>query len=260
MELSIAEQLKSILLKGSNLQKCQKYRFCRTKTNKSSIEDVYDGELYQEHFRNNGFLSNPNSISLLGNTDGVSLIRSTKMGVWPIYLVINELPPKERFSRANRIFAGLWFGKGKPNFQTFLRPFALSIRELQDKGIQLQEDSRQVVNVRAMFLDSTLDAPAKALFMCMKQFNGYFGCGKCKAKGEQLCIGTGKNGAKRQCHIYPLSKETAATTGHAEARTNIEFRDQGIQVAKQLLKGIKKVHIMSVFLTLLLEPVHTVIL
>ena len=40
-----------------------------------------------------------------------------------------------RFRRANRIFAGLWFGKGKPHFPTFLQPFSLAIRELYHKGI-----------------------------------------------------------------------------------------------------------------------------
>ena len=42
-----------------------------------------------------------------------------------------------RFRRSNRIFAGLWFGKGKPHFPTFLRPFSLSLRELYHKGNML---------------------------------------------------------------------------------------------------------------------------
>ena len=39
----------------------------------------------------------PHNISFLGNTDGVPLIRSTSCGVWPVYLVINELPSWERY-------------------------------------------------------------------------------------------------------------------------------------------------------------------
>lgn len=72
------------------------YRFTRKKADKDAVEDVYDGKLYKEFCGAGGFLSNPNNISLLGNTDGVALIRSTSSGVWPIYLVINEIPPKER--------------------------------------------------------------------------------------------------------------------------------------------------------------------
>ena len=34
----------------------------------------------------------------------------------------------------NRIFAGLWFGKGKPHFPTFLQPIAISLRTLYNPG------------------------------------------------------------------------------------------------------------------------------
>ena len=63
-----------------------------------AIEDVYDGQLYKEHSSPGGFLSDPNNISFLGNTDGVALIKSTSYGVWPVYLIINEIPPAERFA------------------------------------------------------------------------------------------------------------------------------------------------------------------
>lgn len=40
-----------------------------------------------------------------------------------------------RFSRTNRIFAGLWFGYSKPDFCTFLKPFAESLHELYRLGM-----------------------------------------------------------------------------------------------------------------------------
>ena len=73
-----------------------KHRLFREKLGADAIEDVYDGKLYKEFVGHGGFLSDPNNISFLGNTDGVALIRSTSCGVWPVYLVINELPPGER--------------------------------------------------------------------------------------------------------------------------------------------------------------------
>ena len=42
-----------------------------------------------------GFLASATNISLLGNTDG-ALIRSSRYGVWPVFLVINELSPLQR--------------------------------------------------------------------------------------------------------------------------------------------------------------------
>lgn len=72
------------------------HRFRRQKADPGAIEDVYDGDLYKKHTCPGGFSSNPHSISFLGNTDGVTLIRSNGYGVWPVYLVINEIPPLER--------------------------------------------------------------------------------------------------------------------------------------------------------------------
>ena len=46
--------------------------------------------------------------------------------------------------------------------------------------------------IRGMFLDITVDAPAKSLWLQIKQFNGYWGCSTCKEKGSQLVIGKGK--------------------------------------------------------------------
>ena len=74
------------------------YRLRRVKVDPEAIEDVYDGQLYKEHSIPGGFLSDPNNISFLGNTDGVALIKSTSYGVWPVYLILNEIPPTERFA------------------------------------------------------------------------------------------------------------------------------------------------------------------
>ena len=72
------------------------YRFRRSKIEADALEDVYDGELYRKHSCRGGFLSDPHNISFLGNTDGVGLIRSNGYGVWPVYLVTNEIPPLQR--------------------------------------------------------------------------------------------------------------------------------------------------------------------
>ena len=58
------------------------------------IRDIYDGSEYQKH---SGFLSSKFNVSLLLNTDGVQVFSSSKKEVWPIWLVINELPPTLRY-------------------------------------------------------------------------------------------------------------------------------------------------------------------
>jgi len=72
------------------------YRFQRAKINSVAIEDVYDGELYKQHSCSGEFLSDRHNISFLGNTDGVTLIKSNGYEVWPVYFTVNEIPTLER--------------------------------------------------------------------------------------------------------------------------------------------------------------------
>ena len=66
-------------------------RFDRKPTD--AIEDIYDGEGYRKHSH---FLSHPASISLMLNTDGVAIYRSSSVSIWPVWVVVNELPPTLR--------------------------------------------------------------------------------------------------------------------------------------------------------------------
>ena len=58
-----------------------------------SLRDVYDGELYQRHV---DFVSQPANVTLLLNTDGVPVFRSSKATLWPVWLIVNELPRRLR--------------------------------------------------------------------------------------------------------------------------------------------------------------------
>lgn len=73
IELPIEDQLHTILSRPGQLEKL-KYRFKRETSDGSSIQDVYDGNLYNMHLGPGGFSASASNISLLGNTDGVALI------------------------------------------------------------------------------------------------------------------------------------------------------------------------------------------
>lgn len=59
-----------------------------------TIRDVYDGEKYRKL---STFLSQPANVSLLLNTDGVALFHSSTVSLWPIWLIVNELPLRKRY-------------------------------------------------------------------------------------------------------------------------------------------------------------------
>ena len=74
------------------------------------IRDVYDGCLYRKHLN---FLSTPGHVSFMMNTDGVQIFRSSTTSIWPIWLVMNELPPNERYMYSITV------GDKASNFQQF---------------------------------------------------------------------------------------------------------------------------------------------
>lgn len=61
-----------------------------------NIRDIQDGKEYRKLYENNGCLSNTNNLSNLLNTDGVPIFKSSNTSVWPLFIAINEIPPKER--------------------------------------------------------------------------------------------------------------------------------------------------------------------
>ena len=50
---------------------------------------------------------------------GVPSFKSSKMSIWPICLVINELEPKRRSKSQNMLFAGIWYSSKKPEVSLF---------------------------------------------------------------------------------------------------------------------------------------------
>lgn len=53
------------------------------------LADIYDGYEYRKL---HSFLKHPTHVSLTLNTDGVAIYRSSKVSIWPVWFVINELP------------------------------------------------------------------------------------------------------------------------------------------------------------------------
>lgn len=70
------------------------------------ISDVVDGKLYQQA---NESHERP-IVSIVFNTDGVSMFNGNQKSLWPILFTINELPADVRFQDDNVCVAGIFFG------------------------------------------------------------------------------------------------------------------------------------------------------
>ena len=77
--------------------------------NQVLLKDVFDGRLYKKHFGEDGFFRGSSTqdkktqihLSLQINTDGVAVFRSSKFSIWPVYFIVNELPPNCRYAHWN---------------------------------------------------------------------------------------------------------------------------------------------------------------
>lgn len=96
--------------------------------------DITDGSEYRRLCKNGEILYNNSNLTCTFNTDGVALFKSSRIEIWPMFIAINETPPKERFQCKNIVLLGLWQGRGKPPTYTFTKPFVEDMKDLAENG------------------------------------------------------------------------------------------------------------------------------
>ncbi|KAE8752310.1 hypothetical protein FOCC_FOCC001103 [Frankliniella occidentalis] len=179
----LAAQLSRFLMRPEFVQNLQ-HKLTRDKQNPENIEDIYDGEIYMQTEAQNVTV-NGISITLMWNTDGVQIFKSNTYSLWPVYMVVNELPPEKRFLSENLLIAGLWGSLVKPHPNVYLLPIYKDLVPLQN-GVLMDvcgESEKQRVVVKTVC--GTCDAPATSLFMNMKGHAGFYSCPICFIKGEK---------------------------------------------------------------------------
>jgi hypothetical protein len=111
----------------------------------ATIGDIYSGKIYQNHI-DHGRLGKIHQLSYSLAIDGVRWVvcsclitsqRKSKKGntsYWPIWLVANELAPEIRFKKDYVRLLGIWFGKTKPQMNSFLKPMTQMFIKAWHKG------------------------------------------------------------------------------------------------------------------------------
>lgn len=146
------------------------------------IRDIYDGLKYRDFVNNKIPAANKKSYATgILNTDGAVPFKFSKKSAWPVYLIINELPPQHRMD--NVIVCGSWFAKTKPNMNAFLPPLFDILNRCSKKGIKVTfQDEERVINFYT--IACSVDAQCRCSIQGTKQCNGYFGCPWCIHPGE----------------------------------------------------------------------------
>ena len=166
---------------------------------KGCVQDIHDGKLYRKFVKSLSDADKHRYASVTFNTDGAPLFKSSNHSIWPIYLMVNELPYYVRTKEL--ILVGLWFGKKKPNMNVFFGPFVEKINSLSTKGVECMINGTKIL-IKIFALVCCVDSVALVPVNGFVQFNGSYGCNQCLHPGE-FVKSNPKN--KRSGNIkYPL--------------------------------------------------------
>lgn len=159
-------------------------------SNCSTLSDITDGKYYRHLLDDGQFLANGNCISGMFNTDCIPLYKSAHVKLWPIFLAVNEIPLRQRFSRENMILVGIWQGKGSPPFLQYMNSFGEEMCSLYHEGIAVNTGSNMVTIKLGIFL-GIVDLQAKSYILHMTMHNGESGCCTCEEPGKTVKQGKG---------------------------------------------------------------------
>ncbi|KAE8752120.1 hypothetical protein FOCC_FOCC001282 [Frankliniella occidentalis] len=155
-----------------------RYREWRVKGREDAVEDILDGELYQE-LQRNGVIGQMD-FTYSFNSDGFRKFKHQSLHAWGLLVRLNELPPNLR--QRNLFLAGIWIDKAEPNMNTFLRPFVHQANSLSQNGVMWRPNDVEV-NSKIIPLACCVDAKARAIIMNQHQYNGEWGCYCCNHHG-----------------------------------------------------------------------------
>lgn len=145
------------------------------------LNDVWSGSYLRELTSEGRYFSSSDSLALILSTDGVPVFKSSSLSLWPVYLIILNLPPGIRMNSENVLMAGLWYGK-KPAMNLLLTPIIESLNRFSTLGISITTPEG-LVTIRTKLVMGVFDLPAKSAVLCAKQFNGKHGCSVCLHPG-----------------------------------------------------------------------------
>ncbi|XP_037290638.2 uncharacterized protein LOC119185900 [Rhipicephalus microplus] len=147
---------------------------------KDEMTDIIDGTLYRALRRE---LTSKNDITLTVNSDGSAVFKSSKFSVWPVQVMVNELPVYMR--QKNVLVSALWYGQKHPDMTLLLNAFVEQMDGLSTSGITWKAGN-ETVHSKVYCFSCSADAPARAAMQHLTQFNGYYGCGWCLHPGAAV--------------------------------------------------------------------------
>lgn len=194
-EIDISEQIEH-MFRYRNL--AENIRAPTLHKNRNTISDITDGSEYIRVNSRRG--RKPFDLTLILNTDGISLSKSSKSSCWPLMFMIAELP--EYLRESYMVVAGIWYSKKcNPLMNTFLMPFCNKFHKYYHEGITwMNPATSEVCTTKIVVPLIVADAPARAKIQNIINDNGRHGCNTCEIKMRK-CQGVEN---KRTTRSYPF--------------------------------------------------------
>ena len=141
------------------------------------------------------------------------MFKSSPVSIWPVYLVILNLPAHMRMNSENVILCGLWLGPTKPIINLLLKPIASLLNMLSTLGMKVKT-SLGYSTIHARLVMGVFDLPAMAAVPCAKQYNGKYSCSVCLHPGKRLA-----NNARVYLpeKVYPQRTHTSVAAAASRA-------------------------------------------
>ncbi|OWA54917.1 hypothetical protein BV898_19307 [Hypsibius exemplaris] len=197
----LADQI-TALLKGATVLFWDSARYRES----NQITDCTDGSRHREFLEKVApTVGGCKVITLMANMDGAQLFESSSKSIWPIILVVNELPKEIRFQMQHMLIYAIWEGqKGETQdvpFTSMLAQLGADLRKINNSDFTIEVNGVKE-RIKVFVTRMAGDSPAKAEMLNMKYHNGFFGCGVCEAPGYTTAKGGGTN------HSYAPTGET----------------------------------------------------
>lgn len=188
---SVISSLQRLLAKKEFLQNCHHWKSRRVA--RGVYADIYDGAVWQESNQAGGFLTNPNSLYLMMNVDWFNPYEETQYSVGAIYLVVQNLPRRERFKLKNIILVGLIPGPKEPPklINTYLDPLINDLIKLYH-GVDISNPHSVFgkTKIKAMLSCVVCDLPATRKVCGFLGSNATKGCSKCLYEFKTVHFGS----------------------------------------------------------------------
>lgn len=186
--------------------------------NQQYISDVHSAILLMDLT-----LTKKHILSIMINTDGVSLKKSNNASFWPLQIICNFLPPNLRYQIKNIIVTTLYYSNKKPNMDDLFKPFAEEMNALSESGIIVNNEFFALTVTHAIF-----DLPARAAFQKLRQYNGHDACPYCFHHGEAVDKGVRYTYSADEIEIRTYQSFLDAYDNVRRHRNDENYADHGV--------------------------------